>query len=774
MKYICSFSQITSEQIAFAGGKGASLSKMAKADLNIPEGFIILACAFENGVLRQEASEELSVLITGLCEQKTYAVRSSGLSEDGEKASFAGGFETVLDVAKNNIPKAVEKVIASSKAERVKTYSENMGMEFQNQIAVVIQEFVKPDFAGVLFTADPISGSSTKMVGNFVRGVGELLVSGDGNAEEFTFSSIKYAYCGSDLLKPYAKDLFHIARKIRKLYGCAQDIEWAIEGGKVHILQARPITTIRRINYETYEVNGSMSGEFLFSNTNVGEAFPKVITPVTFSIAEFVGEAFGLPVFIDNICGHPYANLSVIYSLLVSFGIKKRKAVSILGDVTGNIPKDVEIPVFPISRRSFIKAVLKMFKRPKNKYSKMGMKDFIENGDRYAFKLIDLIRSTDNNESLLKLWNEEANPYVAKALSAFFGVVTLNGLFDTREKLVKMAGEEIANALCSNCGGDRVLESMQPLVCLEKVVKGEMTKAEYARRYGHRSPNEMELSMPYPYEDEAYIDKLIEEYCKSGISASMLRKKQQEKFIKAKEEFLRMFPKRKKWLENKLSNLANSMHTREELRSKGVRLFCIFREFLLKCGSINGIGDGVFFLYFNEAVNLLQGDRSALPHITERRRNYERYKTLPTLPTTIRGRFDPFELAKCENRRIDYYGFGEENSYAENSESEIITGYAGAAGIVEGTVRVLNDFSKSSEFMNGEILVTVATNIGWTPLFPRASAIITDIGAPLSHAVIVAREFGIPAVVGCRDATLRLKTGDRVRVDGGRGIVKKV
>jgi pyruvate,water dikinase len=88
--------------------------------------------------------------------------------------------------------------------------------------------------------------------------------------------------------------------------------------------------------------------------------------------------------------------------------------------------------------------------------------------------------------------------------------------------------------------------------------------------------------------------------------------------------------------------------------------------------------------------------------------------------------------------------------------------------------RHLNDFSKSSEFLNGEILVTVATNIGWTPLFPRASAIITDIGAPLSHAVIVAREFGIPAVVGCRDASLRLKTGDRVRVDGGRGVVTKV
>jgi phosphoenolpyruvate synthase/pyruvate phosphate dikinase len=92
--------------------------------------------------------------------------------------------------------------------------------------------------------------------------------------------------------------------------------------------------------------------------------------------------------------------------------------------------------------------------------------------------------------------------------------------------------------------------------------------------------------------------------------------------------------------------------------------------------------------------------------------------------------------------------------------------------VVEGTVRRLDRLEESDRFQAGEVLVTTLTNIGWTPLFPRAAAIVTDLGAPLSHAAIVARELGIPAVVGCGNATMRLKTGDRIRVDGGRGLVE--
>ena len=103
--------------------------------------------------------------------------------------------------------------------------------------------------------------------------------------------------------------------------------------------------------------------------------------------------------------------------------------------------------------------------------------------------------------------------------------------------------------------------------------------------------------------------------------------------------------------------------------------------------------------------------------------------------------------------------------------SSDIKGFAGAAGVVTGTVRVINDVSRIGEIVPGEILVTRATNIGWTVAFHKVSAIVTDIGAPLSHAAIVAREFGIPAVVGCRNATTVLKTGDTVTVDGENGTV---
>ena len=98
--------------------------------------------------------------------------------------------------------------------------------------------------------------------------------------------------------------------------------------------------------------------------------------------------------------------------------------------------------------------------------------------------------------------------------------------------------------------------------------------------------------------------------------------------------------------------------------------------------------------------------------------------------------------------------------------------HGGAAGVVEGRARVLAAAEEGAQLQPGEILVTTVTNVGWTPLFPRAAAVVTDVGAPLSHAAIVARELGIPAVVGCGNATMRLHTGDRVRVDGGRGVVE--
>lgn len=180
---------------------------------------------------------------------------------------------------------------------------------------------------------------------------------------------------------------------------------------------------------------------------------------------------------------------------------------------------------------------------------------------------------------------------------------------------------------------------------------------------------------------------------------------------------------------------------------------------------MTGHGDDVFFLPFQETLRVLEGDETPLASVPARRAAYDRYRALPPYPTVIRGHFDPETWAADPNRRSDVY-----DSSAEPL-GDAVSGFPGAAGVVEGVARVIHDVEDGALLRQGEILVTTVTNIGWTPLFPRAAAVVTDVGAPLSHAAIVARELGIPAVVGCGNATTRIKTGDRVRVDGGRGTV---
>jgi len=167
-------------------------------------------------------------------------------------------------------------------------------------------------------------------------------------------------------------------------------------------------------------------------------------------------------------------------------------------------------------------------------------------------------------------------------------------------------------------------------------------------------------------------------------------------------------------------------------------------------------------------LGLLSGNASAIELIPARKAMHQRLKALPSFPTIIRGHFDPFEWAENPQRRSDIF---DAQSSAVKDISNVITGSPGSSGKAEGLVRVVDDPHNGYLLQPGEILVAVQTDVAWTLLFPRAAAVVTDVGAPLSHAAIVARELGIPAVVGCGDATARLKTGDRVRVDGGAGTV---
>jgi len=222
--------------------------------------------------------------------------------------------------------------------------------------------------------------------------------------------------------------------------------------------------------------------------------------------------------------------------------------------------------------------------------------------------------------------------------------------------------------------------------------------------------------------------------------------------------------------EPRIVESAHRASLRELARSAYTRDRWSIRLFALRAGEMTGLGDRVFFLRLDELLALLTGDLSVVPRIESRVEAYQRYKALPAPPAVIRGLFDPFVWVEDPNRPRDIYIAHQEP--ADQPVSSLLQGAAGSAGVVEGRVRIIEHPERGELLQPGEILVAAQTDIAWTLLFPRAAAVITDIGAPLSHAAIVARELGIPAVVGCGNATTRLRTGDWVRVDGGRGVVE--
>jgi pyruvate,water dikinase len=261
----------------------------------------------------------------------------------------------------------------------------------------------------------------------------------------------------------------------------------------------------------------------------------------------------------------------------------------------------------------------------------------------------------------------------------------------------------------------------------------------------------------------------LEEYARSPVDVDALLEKRRAEFDAAWQRFAERYPRKTKKMRRRIDQVGPANRLREAVRSEITRFYGVIRAWALRVGEMTGLGDDVFFLYLDELLDLRVGDDTATKYIPARKETHARYCALPPYPMIIRGRFDPFQWAADPDRRNDVY-----DAYAPvpTSDSDTITGFAGAAGRVEGMVRRLDSPEEGDQLRSGEILVAVTTNVGWTPIFPRAAAVVTDVGAPLSHAAIVARELGIPAVVGCGSATTRLKTGDRVRVDGGRGTVE--
>ena len=347
-----------------------------------------------------------------------------------------------------------------------------------------------------------------------------------------------------------------------------------------------------------------------------------------------------------------------------------------------------------------------------------------------------------SSDGLLSLWQENIRLTVVRTCQMLRSVTMTLADPGTKLRLdlIALVGEPDANALLSNLSGASAdLESLGLVVGLAKVRDGRMSREEYMEHYGHRGPHEMELFASGSDDDPAWLEKQLAEFTQSTVDVDAFLAKQHAACSAAWERFAARFPRKAKAAHRELDKVAAAAKNREAVRSEVTRATRLLRCFLLRAGDLSGLGDGIFFLSLDEMTDVLAGDKTPVTRISARRETYQRYSALPPYPALIIGRFDAFKWASDPNRRSDYF---DERQTKAAAPSTSITGFAGAAGIVEGIVRRLDRPEDGHLLQPGEILVTVTTNVGWTPLFPRLAAIITDVGAPLSHAAIVARELG--------------------------------
>jgi rifampicin phosphotransferase len=812
--------------LATVGGKGASLARLIRAGLPVPGGFHVTTAAYRAFVqpFRDEidpddpdrtaalfarhdvpvpVAEEILCAYRALGEDVPVAVRSSATAEDLPELSFAGQQDTYLNIRGDALLDAVRRCWASLWNARAIAYrGQHPVPDGEVALAVVVQELVEADAAGVMFTANPVTGAREETVINASWGLGEavvggqvtpdtIVVSGDtvlqASISDKTVMTVRTS-AGTEerpvpdelrrtpvLTEAQAVRLAALGARVQQLYAVPMDVEWVSRDGTFAIVQARPITGLKP---QVEEWNDSLRGVYLWTAGNLGEAIPDVMTPITWSFVRlFTREAMSTsaqPGFdlVGNIGGRFYMNLSPIYAPVAALRVKS--LLTAIENIFGKVPPGLDVPKVKVLRWENFKHALPTAIRVRRqaRTNLKGMTAFLATARQRCEDLRARVAAIGSGAELAELYQREIEPHLVTACRMLEAANRQSGvrLNHAIGKLRTMMGEVDAAAILTGANADGDLASMGPLIGLTRLAHGEITREEFVRAYGHRGPHEFEISIPRPGEDPGWVDAQLAGLRDLRTDTKALLARQEQARQQAWVRFAERYPGKQVKMRATVRRWNTVVRDREATRSEIMRAFWVLRAFVVRAGQLTGHGDNVFYLYLEELLDLLRGNETGLQRVPVRRATYEQYAALPPYPAWIVGHFDPVRWAADPSRRTDLYDARGHTVPAPDT----VTGFPGAPGVVEGIARVIASPEQGDRLQPGEILITTLTNVGWTPMFPRAAAIVTDIGAPLSHASIVARELGIPAVVGTGNATMRLRDGDRIRVNGERGTVERL
>ncbi|RZN48566.1 phosphoenolpyruvate protein kinase [archaeon] len=825
----------TYERLVEQSGLGGRIRDRI-ASTSFDHGASVAACSNDiKAMIRSlELPEEVSSAITGAMNgvrgTNLWAVRSSAVSEDLPEASFAGQQDTFLNVPAGDVIAHVKECWASYWNERAIAYRHDARIPHgEAGVAVVVQRMVDASRSGVMFTRDPLGDRDTTVI-EASWGLGESIVSGIVTPDRFicdrdrgtvrsrvintkkkatylstrktTIEDVRHDLQTAPSLTPaQVRQLVDAGRHIEDCFAMPQDVEWAIEGEDLYILQSRPITTFKQ------------DEEVLWTRAYGDEYWADVTSPLFFSLlghylATYVNregsQILGYTELTDKELlhvhkGHIYFNAGVLEQVF-TYNPRFSRTKELLNYFPLEDQSRIRNAKTKVARRLLgeLRVMLldpdgSIFRTDKA-YRKWA-REFLASVREHD--AIDLAACTD--EELAKLYQSFESSFLKHYRLIRYGMVThsigtnlmikrwleawlgdtngvlysslISGLKDNKTITTNIAISQLASTFRSNERLAHELESLPGKQFLEVLRAEPAFERErgafdaFLDEYGHRS-HTREIYFPRWADDPTLVIGILRSLVSApAVDMRKLEQERREQRIETEREILerlgaqsggflrkRIFKLVLAYAQTYLIFRENQRYYLDHILLRLRRLFMEFGRRYADAGLFD-VPEDVFFLSKEEVFGIRDIDRDELKRTIARRRDdFERYRdVLP--PKFLKGRIEFDDTVKEDGSLVH------------------VTGTAASPGIVTGTVRVVRSIENLTDIRQGEILVTTNTDPGWTPVFTKIGGLITETGGILSHGAVVSREYRLPAVTAVKGATTLFSTGQTLTLDGNEGII---
>ncbi len=737
------------------GQKAATLSQLKRWGYPVPPGWVL------------PPGDDPQPLIESLqpSPQTPLVVRSSAIGEDSAQASAAGQYQTILNVtSKAELQQAIHQCQLSYNAPTAVEYRQQRNVP-EAAMAVLIQTQVQGAFSGVAFSRDPIIQYGDAVIIEALPGSASLVVSGQVTPENYRVVLSDADIVSSSWILPdnlnlqiegegeippgIIRQVAYLARHLEARYhGIPQDIEWSYDGKTLWLLQSRPITNLSPI----------------WTRKIAAEVIPGLIRPLTWSINRPLtcgvwGEIFTLVLgkcargldFNETATLHysrAYFNASLLGQIFRRMGLPPESLEFLTrGAKFSKPPLTSTLQNLPGLLRLLQREISlpKDFQQDYKKYFSPGLAELksptVGDNANSLLKRIDVI---------LELLKEATYYSILSPLSLALrqGIFKVNDSeLDAKEMPELAALRELQELAATVRNRITLREQISPLLVLDETPEGKLILNKFEQileRYGYLSEVGTDIAVPTWKEDPSPVRELFAQFILNPppISPPPARQSGKAKSIQKRLN-----------LKGRVTSIYSQFLA--ELRWS----FVAIEKLWLQSGLLSEAGD-IFFLEFPEIRRIVEAnDRTlieSLPGLIKTRRSQlEQNRQLASVPFVFYGNEPPPPL-----------------NVSDRSSTQQLQGIGASPGIAEGTVKILHNWQTFAEIDRSTIVVVPYTDSGWAPLLARAGGLIAEVGGRLSHGAIVAREYGIPAVMDVSDATHLLSEGQRVRIDGTRGTVE--